>query len=170
MAERGTGKTPDRIETILTPIALDYTYTAGTASSTFLRGLKRGRIIGQACPECGKVYVPPRGSCPRCGVATEGEVPVEETGTITTFTVVHLPIPGSELEPPFVAAFILLDGADQTALHLVSGCDPHEVRIGMRVAARWKPEEEWDYSFENIRYFEPTGEPDVSLEAIGVTD
>jgi uncharacterized OB-fold protein len=164
---RGAGdKTPDKIETIVTPIGLEYDYTPGTASTTFLRGMRRGSIVGQRCPECQNVYVPPRGSCPRCGVPTEGEVPVEDTGTVTTFTVVHIPIPGSELEPPFVSAVILLDGADQTTLHLVAGCDPHEVRIGMRVRARWKPEAEWDYSFENIRYFEPTGEPDVPLEGL----
>ena len=61
---------------------------------------------------------------------------------------------------------ILLDGADQTTMHLVSGCDPREVRIGMRVRAVWKPRDEWDYTFENIRYFEPTGEPDESFEEL----
>jgi hypothetical protein len=28
----------------------------------------------------------------------------------------------------------------------------------------WKPREAWDYTLENIRYFKPTGEPDVELE------
>ena len=157
---------PDKIETIVTPISLDYTYTPGTAATVFLHGLKEGRLVGQRCPECGKVYVPPRGACPRCGVATTGEVAVQDTGTVYSFTVVHIPMPGSELKPPFVTGIILLDGADQTTMHLVSGCDPHDVHIGMRVRAVWKPPEEWDYTFENIRHFEPTGEPDESFEEL----
>ena len=36
--------------------------------------------------------------------------------------------------------------------------------MGMRVRAVWKPESEWTTSFENIEYFEPTGEPDVPYE------
>ena len=27
--------------------------------------------------------------------------------------------------------------------------------VGMRVKARWKPQEEWDYTFENIAWFRP---------------
>lgn len=157
---------PDKIETIVTPIDFEYRYTAGAAASVFLRALREGRLVGQRCPECRKVYVPPRGACPRCGVPTTGEVEVADTGTLYSFTVVHIPIPGSELTPPFVTGIVWLDGADQTCMHLVSGCDPHAVRIGMRVRAVWKPREEWEYSFANIRYFEPTGEPDVPYEAL----
>lgn len=157
---------PDKIETITTPISLEYGYTAGAASSVFLRALREGRLIGQRCPECGKVYIPPRGSCPRCGVPTTGEVEISDSGTLYSFTVVHIPIPGSELEPPFVTGIVLLDGADITCMHLVSGCEPDRVRIGMRVRAVWKPRDQWDYSFANIRYFEPSGEPDVSFEEL----
>ena len=156
----------DKVETIETPISLVYQYTAGAATSRFLRAIEKGRLVGQRCPECSKVYVPPRGACPRCGVATREEVEVADRGTLTTFTVVHIPLPGSEVEPPFVTGTILLDGADQTLLHLVSGCDPGDVRVGLRVSACWKPEEEWTHSIVNIRYFEPSGEPDVPFEKL----
>jgi len=50
------------------------------------------------------------------------EVPLPDTGTVITFTIVYLPIPTSALEPPFVVANLVLDGSDQTFIHLVSGC------------------------------------------------
>ncbi len=103
----------------MNPISLVYQYTAGAATSRFLRAIEEGRLVGQRCPECGKVYVPPRGACPRCGVATREEVEVADRGTLTTFTVVHIPLPGSEVKPPLVTGTILLDGEDQTLLHLV---------------------------------------------------
>jgi hypothetical protein len=37
----------------------------------------------------------------------------------------------------------------------------------MRVQAKWKPREEWDYSLENIRYFAPIDEPDVDVATLG---
>jgi uncharacterized OB-fold protein len=40
-------------------------------------------------------------------------------------------------------------------MHLISEVDLDKVHIGMRVEAVWKPEEEWEYSFENIAWFRP---------------
>ena len=152
------------VEEIQTPIRLDYRYTAGGATSRFLRGLKQGRILGQRCPECRMVIVPARGACARCGVAPREEVVLPDRGTVTTFCVVHIPVPGSEVKPPFVVATIRLDGADIGLFHLVREIAPDQVRPGMRVQAVWKPREEWGYTLENIRYFKPTGEPDVVLD------
>ncbi len=44
-----------------TPIRIDYEFTAGLAQSRYLKGIAEGRFLGQRCPKCGKVYVPPRG-------------------------------------------------------------------------------------------------------------
>ena len=51
-----------------TPTRIDFAFTAGEAQSRFLRGLSSGKFLGQRCPVCHKVYVPPRGSCPTDGV------------------------------------------------------------------------------------------------------
>jgi hypothetical protein len=37
----------------------------------------------------------------------------------------------------------------------------------MRVQAVWRPREQWQPSFENIRWFKPSGEPDVPVEQLG---
>jgi hypothetical protein len=73
---------------------------------------------------------------------------------------------GPALEPPFVVANLVLDGSDQTFIHLVSGCKNEDVQIGMRVKAVWKDKSEWDYSMDNIAYFAPTGEPNVDIVAL----
>ena len=70
----------DAAPMIITPIRLEYDYTPGTAASKFLRHIEKGSYVGQRCPKCTKVYVPPRGSCPTCGVATDEEVPLAERG------------------------------------------------------------------------------------------
>ena len=78
-----------------------------------------------------------------------------ETGTIMSFTIVHIPIPNAPVKPPFIVANIVLDETDQTFIHLVSECDNDALEIGQKVKAIWKDESEWDYTLENIKYFVP---------------
>ncbi len=150
---------------IVSPVQLDYTYAASAEESRFLRGLAEGRLRGQRCPTCEKVYIPPRGACPVDGVPTRDEVELPDRGIVTTFCIVNVPFLGQRIKPPYVSAYVLLDGADIPFLHLVLGCDAAEVRMGMRVEAVWKPREEWTTSMENIDHFRPTGEPDAAYES-----
>ena len=157
---------PESAVTMLTtPIHLEYQHTASREESRFLRGLIEGRLLGQRCPVCRKVYVPARSACPVDGVATVEEVELPDRGTVTTFCIVNVPFLGQRITPPYVAAYVLLDGADIAFLHLILGCDVQEVRMGMRVEAVWRPREQWGPSLENIDHFRPTGEPDAAYES-----
>jgi uncharacterized OB-fold protein len=148
-AERAAGMT-------IAPVRLHYLHTASPGESAYLRGLAQRRLLGQRCGVCGQVYVPPRGTCPADGVPTSEEVELPESGTVTTFCIVNVGYPGQRVTPPYVAAAVLLDGADIAFQHLVLGCDPGEVRMGMRVRAVWGE--------DGVSHFEPTGEPDALYE------
>jgi uncharacterized protein len=150
---------------IITPIRLHYQHTASAEESRYLRALQRGKIIGQRCPACSKVYVPPRGACPVDGVPTTTDVELPDRGIVTTFCVVNVPFQGQRVPAPYVAASVLLDGADIAFQHLILECDPADVRMGMRVAAVWKPRDQWGTTSENIDHFRPTGEPDAPYES-----
>lgn len=160
--EAGAGGDPVTVMT--TPIRLSYTHTTSADESRYLRALAEGRLLGQRCPVCRKVYVPPR-VCPADGVPTEEEVPVRDHGTVTTFCVVNVPFAGQRLDPPYVVAQILLDGADIPIPNLILGLSADEVRMGMRVAAVWREPETWTTTPENIAHFRPTGEPDAPYES-----
>lgn len=149
---------------VITPVELDYQYAASPEESAFYRAIAEGRIIGQRCPTCGKVYVPPRSACPADGTPTTDEVELSHTGTVTTFCIVNVPFLGQRITPPYVSAYVLLDGADIAFLHLILDIPAEEVRMGMRVKAVWKPREEWGTTIENISHFSPTGEPDADYD------
>jgi len=145
----------------ITPVRLSYLHTASPGESAYLRGLADRRLLGQRCGVCGQVYVPPRGTCPADGVPTQEEVELPDTGTVTTFCVVNVAYPGQRavgLTPPYVAAAVLLDGADIAFQHLVLGCEPGEVRMGLRVRAVWNDS-------GGISHFAPAGEPDAAYES-----
>ena len=157
----------EEFPTIEVPVYLKYNFTAGDATSRFLHSIREGRLVGQRCPSCDNVYLPPRGSCAACGVATTEEVEVSDKATVQSFTIVWIPIPNNPIQPPYIVANLVADGANISFIHLMSECVNEEVRIGQRVQAVWKPEEEWDYAMDNIRYFKPLAEPDVPIEMIG---
>ena len=149
---------------VITPVELDYIYAASPEESAFYRGLAEGKILGQRCPTCQKVYVPPRSACPADGTPTAEEIELPPKGTVTTFCIVNVPFMGQKITPPYVSAYILLDGADIAFLHLILDIPAEEVRMGLRVEAVWKPRDEWTTSIENISHFRPTGEPDADYE------
>jgi uncharacterized protein len=158
----------DDIAILTTPVNLSYLHSASPEESRYLRGLADGKLLGQRCPACRKVYIPPRGACPTDGVPTEEEIELPDRGIVTTFCIVNVPFLGQRIKPPYVAAYILLDGADIAFLHLVLGCAADEVRMGMRVEAEWKPRAEWGTTLENIDHFRPTGEPDAPYDSFAM--
>ena len=148
-----------------TPIHLEYTFTPGIAQSRFLRGLAEGRFVGQRCPVCGKVYIPSRGSCPVDVVPTGEDVTLPDTGIVTTYCVVNVPFAGQAIEIPYIAAQVLLDGANISFMGLIQGIPATDVRMGMRVKAVWVEPEELGPTLASVRYFTPTGEPDAPYES-----
>jgi uncharacterized OB-fold protein len=153
------------VEMMTTSVMLRVQHTASIQETQYLLGLKEGRLLGQRCPVCRKVYIPPRGACPVDGVPTEETVELPDRGVVTTFCIVNVPFYGQKITPPYVAAYVLLDGADIAFLHLILECPADEVRMGMRVEAVWRPREEWEPALQNIDYFRPTGEPDAPYDS-----
>jgi len=159
----GPGAAP--VTTLSTPIRIDYQYTAGLAQSRYLHGMAQGKFLGQRCPRCRQVYVPPRGSCPTDGVATTDQVELGNTGTVTTYCVVNVPFQGQSIEIPYICAQVLLDGANIAFMGLIQEIPPDQVRMGLRVEAVWVDESELGLTSASVKYFRPSGEPDADYES-----
>lgn len=153
------------VKLIETPARLDYTFTAGTATTRFLQGIAEKRILGERCGVCGKVYVPPRGSCPTDGVPTTEQVELPDRGIVTTFCVVNIQFSAGVMEVPYVCATVLLDGADIGLFGLVQGIPFDQVRMGLRVEAEWVDDADLGPTMTNVKWWKPTGEPDAPYES-----
>ena len=154
----------DPVTMIVVPTSIEIQHTASLPESTFLRALEEGRLIGARTGPEGKVYFPAREADPATGQQLTEYVELPDKGTVTTFAIINIPFAGQRIKPPYVAAYVLLDGADIPFLHLVTEIDAADVRMGMRVEAVWKPREEWGLGIDNIDYFRPTGEPDADYD------
>jgi hypothetical protein len=158
------------VRSVRTPARLDYTFTAGQATTRFLTGIANRKILGERAPG-GKVYVPSRGADPQLGLPTSEQVEVAHTGTLTSFCVVNVAFYGQGMEIPYTSGLILLDGSDLPIMHLIQECPVDDVHIGMRVEAVWVDDADLGPTLESIRYFRPNGEPDrlVTQPGEGVT-
>jgi hypothetical protein len=159
-----SGDERDPVTMVVIPTSIEIQHTASLPESAYLRALQDGKLLGARTGKGGKVYFPAREADPATGKALDEFVELPDKGTVTTFAIINIPFAGQRIKPPYVAAYVLLDGADIPFLHLVTEIDASEVRMGMRVEAVWKPREEWDLGIDNIDHFRPTGEPDADYD------
>ncbi|HYJ56396.1 MAG TPA: OB-fold domain-containing protein [Mycobacterium sp.] len=161
-AKSAEGLDPVTIQ--VSPSSIEIQHTASLPESAFLRALENGKLLAGRTGAEGKVYFPAREADPATGKQLDQFIELPDVGTVTTFAIINIPFAGQRIKPPYVAAYVLLDGADIPFLHLVSDIDADKVRMGMRVQAVWRPREEWGLGIDNIEYFRPTGEPDADYD------
>ncbi|CAJ0557516.1 unnamed protein product, partial [Mesorhabditis spiculigera] len=91
--------------------------------SFYLRGLAEGKLIGGRSGPEDKIYILPRGANPTNGSrrASRSNCPTSELSPPSASSTSRSS--GSESNLPYVAAYVLLDGADIPFLHLILECD-----------------------------------------------
>jgi len=132
-------------------------YYVGQFRTRFFEELRDNkRILGIKCPECVRVYVPPRSTCPSCFTTLSEWVPVSNRGIVLTYNTVYYDTRTQAIQPkkpPFVHAVIQLDGANTGLVHFIDQYHAQDLRIGMKVEAVFK--EERTGSILDIDHFRP---------------
>ncbi len=136
---------------------VQYSWSLGPAMSKFLEGLKEGKIYGIHCKRCKRVIVPPRMFCEYCYGPTEEWVELPDTGVIETFSISYLDPDARRIEEPILVGVVDLDGTPphHGFMHYFAEMTKDEIKIGMKVKAVWKPENEREGSITDIKYFKP---------------
>jgi uncharacterized OB-fold protein len=134
-----------------------YAWDTGVAVGEYLRGLKRGVILGRECRVCRRILVPPRMFCEECFRPTDRWLEVPDTGTVNTFSICYIRWDMAPLKEPEIPFVLDIDGASAGMgfMHKLGEVRPDDVRIGLEVEAVWKPEDEREGSILDIRYFRP---------------
>ena len=125
-----------------------YNHATGKTIGEFFTQLRDNQVLlGKHCPKCDRVLTPARSFCDRCYVETDNFVEVGHEGTIQIYTYVKRAFKGLP-EPPYIIAYVLLDGADTAMLNFVKGIDVEnpedlaKLQIGARVKVVFKKERE----------------------------
>ncbi len=116
-----------------------FNYAVGMHGSKFFKFLKEKKFIGIKCPECQKVYIPPRRVCGPCFKEMKEWVEVGPLGVIHTFTVLRYgfidPETGKQKPVPYCYGFVTLDGADTLFQANIDISNEAGIKIGARVEA-----------------------------------
>ncbi len=137
-----------------------YAWAAGEAMSRFLAELQAGRMIARTCNKCRRILFPPRMFCEECFRPTDEWVYVRDTGTIETYSVSYLDRDARRITEPILVGVVSIDGASPKMgmMHYFAEMTKDQIRIGMRVRAKWKPPEQRVGSVLDIEYFRPLRE------------
>ena len=135
-------------------ISIPYSWWAGETASRFYTAIRdQERILGTKCPECKKVYLPPRKVCPACFVKAGEWVELGPEGEVVSFTVVQRQLPALKKPVPVIFALVRLEGAHTALLHYLGEVKPEQVKIGMRVRPKFARERKGQIT--DIEYFRP---------------
>jgi uncharacterized OB-fold protein len=139
---------------------LAYAWDNGVAIGRYLAEMKNGKIIARICHKCHRVMIPPRMFCELCFRPTDEWAYVRDTGTVNTFSIVHVNWDASRRGPkeaPLIPAVIEIDGAStgMGIMHMLGEVNPKEIKVGMKVRAVWKKAEERTGAITDIMYFKP---------------
>jgi len=147
-------------QTLRHDVWLPYKFAVGPTFNRFYEGLKEEKILGNQCPECGRILVPARTFCPTCYVDMGEWIEVSQEGEIVSWSLARDEFFGMPVDPPFIGALIRLDGTDCDFLHLIGGFDLSsqdtvrgKIKQGARVKAVWSDEKTGHLL--DIKYFEP---------------
>ncbi len=135
-------------------ISVPYHWWAGeTASAFFIKLRDEQKISGTWCAACKKLFLPPRKTCPLCFSAQIEWKTVQPVGTVTAFTVVRRQLAAMPRKAPVIYAMIKIDGTETGLLHILDEVKPGDVKIGMRVEAKFA--EVRKATIFDIEYFRP---------------
>lgn len=131
-------------------------WDTGIGYGRYLAELKRGKIVGTRCNKCRRIMIPPLPWCIWCFRPVDEWVNLEDTGTVNTFSIAYTDWVARPIKEPRIPALIEIDGSDgRGIMHVLGEVDPEGVKIGMRVKAVWKPEEEREGAITDIDHWKP---------------
>ena len=73
------------------------------------KSLKRGKLLGLKCNDCGTYTCPPKMACQGCGSTNLEVVELKGKGNVVTFTVSYVPAEGRDAEVPYTVVMVELE-------------------------------------------------------------
>ncbi len=134
----------------------DYLYTSGIAGDKLFKHIKKNdSFLASKCPNCEKVYFPPRSYCEDCfcEISEEEWIEVPAVGTIKLHTIVTIDSYGKKLEEPRIIGMINIENTDSMILGVIKIENIDEDLQGKQVKAVFQPQEKREGTLKDILYF-----------------
>lgn len=94
----------------------------------------RLRLEGSMCKRCGKIFYPPKPSCPYCGYRETQSVELPKKGRVVSWAIEYTVPEGYRAEAPLILALVELENGVRI-LSLLTDVEPDKIYEGMEVEA-----------------------------------
>ncbi len=94
------------------------------------KSLKKGKLLGLKCTDCGKYTCPPKMACQECGSTNMEVEQLKGSGKVVTFTVSYVPPEGREAEVPYTIVMVELEEGPWLLGNLTD-IDPNKVKVDL---------------------------------------
>ncbi|MFX1587818.1 MAG: Zn-ribbon domain-containing OB-fold protein [Promethearchaeota archaeon] len=130
----------------------EFNFWVGQYLDKFYDNLENKKVIGNKCPKCSKVFVPPRKICGKCNEVIpleENWVELPETGTLMNYTITHYKVNDRafrKVKKPQIIGMIQIDGSNTAIIYRLLDLEPNEIKLGMKLKVEWEEKTEGDPS------------------------
>ena len=122
----------------------EFSFWVGRYMDKFYDALENKKIIGNKCPKCGKVFVPPRKICGDCNkeiALDENWVDLPITGTLLNYTITNYKVSdrvARKGKNAQIIGIVRIDGSDTAIIYPLLNIESDVVKIGMKLNVVWE--------------------------------
>jgi len=133
-------------------IRADFAFWVGQYMNKFYDAFENKKIIGNKCPKCGDVFVPPRKICGKCNktiLLDQNWVDLPDTGILKNYTITYYKIndrASRKVKKPQIIGMVQIDGSNTAIIYRLINIETGEVKIGMKVKVEWEEKTKGDPS------------------------
>ena len=125
-------------------VRAEYAFWVGKYMDKFFDAFENKKVLGNKCPKCEDVFVPPRKICGKCNITIpfdQNWVEIPETGILKNFTITHYKIndrASRKVKKPQIIGMVQLDGSNTAIVYKLLDIKPEELNIGMKLKVEWE--------------------------------
>ncbi len=133
-------------------VRAEFAFWVGRYMDKFLAEFENKKIIGNKCPKCEDIFVPPRKICGKCNQKIDFEgnwVDLPDTGFLKNYTITYYKIndrASRKVKKPQIIGMIQIDGSNTAIVYRLLDIEPEEVKIGMKLKILWEEKTKGDPS------------------------
>ncbi len=123
-------------------VRAEFTFWVGKYMDKFYDNLENKKIVGNKCPKCSDVFVPPRQVCGKCNEIIKLEenwVDLPDEGTLTNYTITKIKVTerNTRKMKETIVGLVQIDGSNTAIIYKLLNIEPAEVKIGMKLKIEW---------------------------------
>jgi len=133
-------------------IRAEFAFWVGQYMDKFYDALENKKIIGNKCPQCGDVFVPPRKICGKCNETIsldQNWLDLPDTGALKNYTLTYYKIndrASRKVKKPQIIGMVQIDGSNTAIVYRLLDIKTEEVKMGMKVRVEWDEKTKGDPS------------------------